>query len=76
MQLEQAQELMNFLQDEGYEAELYEGYSGRGMYGNTTTGVTTDASPGAMESMEEDMENVDIDTSFRHDDMGLDYIYY
>ena len=74
--MHEAVELMNFLQDEGYEAELYEGYSGRGMYGNTTTGVTTDASPGTMESMEEDMENADIDPSFRRDSMGLDYIYY
>jgi len=76
MLFEQAQKLMNFLQDNGYEANLYENYSGRYMYGRTTTGVTTDANPGAIEYMEEDMKNADIDSDFSRDSMGLDYIYY
>jgi len=74
--MHEATELVEFLQNEGYEAKLYEDYSGRGMYGNTTTGVTTDASPGTMESLEEEMEESEIDPSFRKDSMGLDYIYY
>jgi len=76
MELPDAIELVDFLQGEGYDAELYEGYSGRGMYGKTTTGVTTDASPGSMEHMEEEMEENEIDPSFHRDSMGLDYIYY
>lgn len=76
MQLHEAIELVEFLESEGYDAELYEDYSGRGMYGNTTTGVTTDARPQSMEAMEEAMEEAEIDPSFRKDNMGLDYIYY
>ncbi len=76
MQTYKAIELVNFLEAKGYDAELYEDYSGRGMYGNTTTGVTTDASPNSMENLEEDMEEAEIDPSFRRDNMGLDYIYY
>ncbi len=69
-------DLKDFLQEEGYEADLYDDYSGRGMYGNETTGVTTDASPAAMEEMKEQMEEVEIDPFFCKDSMGLDYIYY
>jgi len=76
MELPTAIDLVEFLQNEGYEAELYEGYSGRSMYGRTTTGVTTDARPHSMEAMEEDMESADIDPDFRSDSMGLSYIYY
>jgi hypothetical protein len=76
MQMQDAVELMNFLENQGFDAKLYEDYSGRGMYGNTTTGVTTDASPGEMEFMEEEMEEAEIDPAFRKDSMGLDYIYY
>lgn len=31
--------ILERLTEEGYEATLHEGYSGRGMYGNHTTGV-------------------------------------
>jgi len=76
MQLEQATELVEFLESEGHEAELYENYSGRGMYGNTTTGVTTDASFGTMDSMEQSLEIAGIEPHMQRDNMGLDYIYY
>lgn len=76
MQKNTAIDLMDFLQSEGFDAELYEDYSGRGMYGRTTTGITTNASFGEMESMEEEMELAGIDPSFSKDSMGLDYIYY
>ena len=69
-------DLMNFLQEEGYEADLYDDYSGRGMFGSETTGVTTDARPDSMDKMEEAMEEAEIDPCFRKDNMGLDYIYY
>ena len=71
MDLNSATEMVDILQSEGYEAELYYDYSGRGMYGNTTTGVTTDARPNTMAEMEA-LEEWD----FRSDSMGLDYIYY
>ena len=67
MELNDAQDLIDILQGEGYEAELYENYSGRGMYGNTTIGVTTDARPHTIE---------DMNIGCRSDNMGLDYIYY
>lgn len=67
MKFSNAQDLVDILQGEGYEAELYENYSGRGMYGKTTTGVTTDASPATIEAM---------DIGCRMDSMGLDFIYY
>jgi len=76
MELEQAESMVEFLQNEGYEAELYKGYSGRGMFGKTTTGVTTDARPATMEALEDDMEEYDIESGYASDNMGLDYIYY
>jgi len=76
MQLSDAIELVDFLESKGYDAELYEQYSGRGMYGSETTGVTTNASPNSMDNLEEDLEEAEIDTEFRRDNMGLDYIYY
>ncbi len=71
-----AVELKDFLQETGYEAELHENYSGRGMYGKTTTAVTTDANSHAMESLEEEMIDAGINLVFRMDNMGFDYIYY
>jgi hypothetical protein len=76
MLLEHAIELVEFLESEGHEAELYENYSGRCMYGNTTTGVTTDARPCIMKDLEEEMETAGIEPDMRSDSMGLDYIYY
>lgn len=76
MQFEAAIDLKDFLQDQGYDAELYEDYSGRGMFGRTTTGVTSDATPYDVNEMQEDMEEAEIDPAFRKDSMGLDYIYY
>jgi hypothetical protein len=34
-----AEKLVEVLNNEGHEAEVHEGYSGRGMYGKTTYGV-------------------------------------
>jgi hypothetical protein len=39
MEKDLAEKLVEMLNDEGDEAAVYEGYSGRGMYGKTTTGV-------------------------------------
>lgn len=67
MQTNEAYDLMDKLMEAGYEAELYENYSGRGMYGNTTTGVTSNVNP---------LSAVALGIKVRHDNMGLDYIYY
>jgi hypothetical protein len=69
-------DLKDFLHDRGYEADLYDDYSGRSMYGSETTGVTTDARPSDMDEMEEAMEEAEIEPPFRKDNMGMDYIYY
>jgi len=68
MQLEEAQEMIELLETAGYEADLYKNYSGRGMYGEKTYGVTTDANPHIMSIARIEYQ--------RMDNMGLDYIYY
>jgi hypothetical protein len=68
MKHEDAQKMIAQLEDAGYEATLYEGYSGRCMYGKTTYGVTTDCRPVTME-----LHGIDYP---RMDGMGLYYIYY
>ena len=75
MDVNNAKELVKILQDKGWEAELYENYSGRGMYGKTTTGVTTDARPNTMDALSEQGGELE-DWDYRTDSMGLDYIYY
>ena len=75
MELYKAIELVDYLQLQGYDAELYKGYSGRGMYGKETTGVTTDAAPYVMDELETDIEEI-LPEGYRTDNMGLDYIYY
>ena len=42
MQKELAQLLVEIMEDAGEEASIYENYSGRGMYGRTTTGLVVD----------------------------------
>lgn len=76
MQMQDAVSLMNFLFNEGYDAEIRDDYSGRGMYGKTTVAVTTDANPATMEFMREEMENAEMNPVYSSDSMGLDYIYY
>lgn len=39
MELSTAQQVVEKLEDNGIEAQVYEGYSGRGMFGRTTAGV-------------------------------------
>ena len=63
----------------GYEAEIYEGYSGRGMYGKETTGVTANSKSELIESIINDSELFD-GLSFvgglRHDSLGLGIVIY
>jgi hypothetical protein len=85
---ETAVEMMN---ECGHDAEVYENYSGRSMYGKTTTGIVSDAAgpvisyfiiTAALEIYEDELENYQImDEVFeiipkRYDSMGLSTIYY
>ncbi len=69
MEQTKAIEMMNAVSDDGYEAEVRDDYSGRGMYGKETHAVVTDASPVTFAAI------VGTD-SFRADSMGLGYVYY
>ena len=44
MNLELATKTVELLNDNDFIAEVYENYSGRGMYGSTVPGITTNAS--------------------------------
>lgn len=48
MELKKARNAVNKLNAEGHEARLYEGYSGRGMFGGMTTGVVVRYAEGAF----------------------------
>lgn len=63
----QATKLINRLREQGHEAEVYEEYSGRCMYGQTTTGVVTDAHP---------TNTLGSRSKHRWDNLGLRYIIY
>ena len=83
---------VEILWDEGQEAEVRDGYSGRGMYGKTVPGIVTGAAMSevtwavtyaVMDSLEGEgmdvydrMEAVKNLMPTREDNMGLDYIYY
>lgn len=65
MELAQAKRLISRINKNGGKARIYEGYSGRGMFGDKTTGVVCGP--------------YDIDfkkTKFRYDNLGLDMIVY
>lgn len=88
MDKELAEKLVEMLNNEGDEAEVYEGYSGRGMYGKTTTGVVCDGLGlllticicRADELVVNDAENYPSPmfspTEFSTDSMGQDTIIY
>jgi len=83
MELQAASELINFIQSKTLddEAELYDGYSGRGMYGKTTYGVTTSLRPQELTDIIENMDDEELEIHglqdyYNRDNMGLDYIYY
>ena len=70
------------LQNDGYDSYIYDDYSGRGMYGATTTGVViNDGGPqdvlAACVNNASDIAEADVDVDgFRTDNMGLGYIIY
>ena len=63
-----AEKIVKRLQDFGYKASIYEGYSGRAMYGRTVIGISTNAHPSAFRGI--------IKRSMKVDNLGLGYIYY
>jgi len=66
MTQEEAELMEEFLEKDGYDAEIRDDYSGRMMYGKTTFAVVTNASPNAHKAT----------AGFRSDNMGLDFVYY
>jgi hypothetical protein len=72
MKAENAEAIVEKLNDDGIEAEVYTEYSGRGMFGRTTTGVVT----GSVADVAYAMGSLKIEDSRRTDNMGLDMIVY
>jgi hypothetical protein len=77
MNQEDATVLASVIQNMGYQAEVYDDYSGRGMFGGTTAGVVTDMSKELAESAAEDMlDDPEPFQDLRQDSMGLSLILY
>ena len=72
MKLENAKKVRTYLVGFGIACEISEGYSGRGMFGKTTAGVTVE-DPGSVDLA---MKTLEIDDTQRKDNMGFDYIVY
>ena len=73
MELELALDIVSTLQSEGRDAEVYEGYAGRGSYGRETTGVVVDDGGEvywALGRLDEHLK------SFRCDNLGMQVIVY
>jgi len=91
MKKELAERIVEILREFDDRAEIYEDYSGRGMFGRTTTGVVFSNYTALMQALyclghDIAEECVDDDTEyydtlaeigkFRFDNLGLDYIVY
>lgn len=72
MKLEHAEVILDFLQSQGTEASVYEGYSGRGMFRAETAGVVTRSAT----DVEDAMDVLGINDSQRHDSLGLSVVVY
>jgi hypothetical protein len=86
-----AQGLVQLMEEQGHEASLYEDYSGRGMYGGSTTGVVVDNVGTLLQAVisdafedcsilrevaeEHDMSPLDVDR-ISFDSLGLQQIVY
>lgn len=86
MQHELAKLLVDVANDNDIDASLYENYSGRGMYGNTTTGLVVNTQSdlstllynGAI-AIAKGIESGELDpelSSIRSDNLGCDVIFY
>lgn len=73
MDIEDAKQIVKFLEEDDAEVSLREGYSGRGMYGKTTAGIVVDTIGFVYYAMGRlGLEFVEL----REDNMGLSYIVY
>lgn len=73
MDIEDAKQIVEFLEEEGDEVTLREKYSGRGMYGKTTAGIVIDTIGFVYYAMGRlDLEFVEL----REDNMGRSMIVY
>ena len=64
--------IVDLLECEGYEARVYAGYSGRGMYGREVDAITTDCPTDQMQNI---LGENGFDT-MRVDNLGKNLIYY
>lgn len=74
-----AEAIVNACHSSGYEAELHEGYSGKFMYGEETTGVSLDSPTLLIESIinESDLfKGLEFAGGLRTDSLGLGIIIY
>lgn len=77
MKLEHAEEIVIYLQGLGHEVRVYEDYSGRGMYGETTAGITgVDADPVMIGYAAGLLEIPSTELPRRSDSLGYNSIYY
>lgn len=78
--LEIFREAAEWLSDGGFETEVRDDYSGRGMYGRTCPAIVTDAPPTfvgfAVGLACEDMVDVHDMIPAREDSMGLRRVFY
>ena len=72
MKLEHAEKIADLLGQRGIPHEIYKGYSGRGMYGTTTTGIVTRDAGDVTWAM----GRLGIVDDRRTDNMALDTIVY
>ena len=75
MTLEQAKKIVEILKDEGIEAEVYEDYSGRFMYGQTCPGIVCD-DPVAVGFAAAKADVTGRDRPKRQDQLGKSLIVY
>ena len=73
---EQARAVVDMMVDDGYEAEVYEKYSGRGTYGSTCAGIVTNESVVLVGYYAAKAELEPDDLPTRLDSMGRDAIVY
>lgn len=84
MTRELAEVICTIIVNEGDEAELYEKYSGRGMFGRHTTGITTNLTLsrvfgliiGNAEKLCDNGESMFVAEDLSQDQLGMDYIIY
>ena len=80
MDIKLAEQIVKIVNEDGGDAELYENYSGRGMYGKTTTGITGTTGREVYFAVINRTQTCELEsdfpTSFRSDSMGLSTILY